>query len=417
MTRVQECLRVTPACLNRCMTTSTVFEAAELLEKANADLEPELLTGQAARRLLDEYARAEKLASYGRTMLASRIDDAGAVARATGTSMGQAKKTVETGAALADVPEVGCALARGEVSLDQASEIAKAEQARPGSADELLTMAREESFHVLREKARKVRLEAEQHRGLGERQKGARSARSYNDDLGMVNIHLRLQPHLGTPIVNRAEAEADRQYRAAKRVGETEPFERHLADAYAKMLAGAGKGRTTRPELVVLVSHEVAKRRWTDVRDGEMCKIPGVGPVPPSVAKKIAQDAFLTGVFYDGVDLRHLKRWSRKPPLEVRTALELGPPPEFDGIKCADCSNRFRNERDHVEPHNQLGPASTDNLQPRCWTCHQEKTQRDHRAGKLTPPPLDDERGPPPPRGRPGASQGLQTRVRRARKV
>jgi hypothetical protein len=81
--------------------------------------------------------------------------------------------------------------------------------------------------------------------GLGERQKQARSARSFTDELGMVNINLRFQPHVGTPIVNRADAEAARLYRAAKKTGDQEPFERYLADAYAKMLSGNGKGRTT----------------------------------------------------------------------------------------------------------------------------------------------------------------------------
>src|ERR687892_630049 len=238
------------------MATTQIHDVVEGLDKANANLEPELLPAESARRLLDEYARAEKLAAYGRTLLAARIDDTSAVARATGTSMGHAKKTLETGAALKDAPEVGSALATGEVSLDQAGEIAKAEQASPGSATELLAMAQSESFHALRDQARRIKLEAEQHRGLGERQKQARSARSYNDDLGMVNIHLQFQPHVGTPIVNGAQ----------------EPFERHLADAFAKMLSGNSKGRTTRPELVVLVSHEVAQRGWKDVKDGEYCK-------------------------------------------------------------------------------------------------------------------------------------------------
>jgi hypothetical protein len=227
------------------MTASTITDAIELLEKANANLEPELLTTQSARRLLDEYSRAEKLASYGKAVLARRVDDVAMVARATGTSMGRAKQTVETGAALKEAPETGDALARGDVSFDQAGEIAKAELARPGSAAELLSVARDESFHVLRDKVRKVCLEAEQHVGLGERQKQARSARSFTDELGMVNINLRFQPHVGTPIVNRADAEAARLYRAAKKTGDQEPFERYLADAYAKMLSGNGKGRTT----------------------------------------------------------------------------------------------------------------------------------------------------------------------------
>jgi hypothetical protein len=137
---------------------------------------------------------------------------------------------------------------------------------------------------------------------------------------------------------------------------------------------------------VVLVSHEVAKRGWKDVREGEHCKVPGVGPMAPAVAKEIAADAFLTGVLYDGKDLRHMRRWTRHPQVEVRVALELGKPPDFDGVRCVDCGNRFRTETDHVDPHVALGPASLDNLDPRCWSCHKAKTERDRRAGKLTPP-------------------------------
>ena len=377
------------------MATTSVIEAVEVLEKSNANLEPDLLSTESARRLLDQYARVEKLAAYGRTVMAARIDDAAAVARAAGTSMGQAKKTVETGAAFKDAPEVGDALARGEVSLDQAAEITKAEQACPGSAEELLEVAKEESFHAFRDKARRVRLEAEQHRGLGDRQRDARSVRNYTDELGMVNINLRFQPHVGTPIRNRAEAEASRLYRAAKKNGDPEPFERFLADAYAKMLSGEGTGHAKRPELVVLVSHEIAKRGWTDVRDGEVCKIPGVGPVAPRDAEKIAEDAFLNGVFFDGKDLRHFKRWTRNIPIEVQLALEIGAPPDFDGVKCVDCGNRFRNERDHIEPRNSGGSTSNGNLDWRCDPCHEEKTKRDRAAGKLTPPPPDEERGPP----------------------
>jgi 5-methylcytosine-specific restriction endonuclease McrA len=115
-----------------------------------------------------------------------------------------------------------------------------------------------------------------------------------------------------------------------------------------------------------------------------VCKIPGVGPVAPSVARSLAADAFLSGVFYDGKDLRHMRRWTRNIPVEVKIALQLGAPPDFDGVRCVDCGNRFRNENDHVEPHVIGGPASTDNLKPRCWPCHQAKTARDRKAGKLT---------------------------------
>jgi 5-methylcytosine-specific restriction endonuclease McrA len=122
---------------------------------------------------------------------------------------------------------------------------------------------------------------------------------------------------------------------------------------------------------------------------------PGVGPVPPEVAKEIAQDAFLNGVFFDGTDLRHFKRWTKNVPVPIRTALELGAPPEFDGVKCVDCGNRFRNERDHVEPRNFGGPTATRNIEWRCDPCHEIKTASDRAAGKLNPPPPDEERAPP----------------------
>ena len=44
--------------------------AVEELEKANADLEPDLVTTAYARKLVAIYARAEKLASFGVTALA-----------------------------------------------------------------------------------------------------------------------------------------------------------------------------------------------------------------------------------------------------------------------------------------------------------------------------------------------------------
>jgi hypothetical protein len=365
------------------MESTPIQEAIAWLEKSNADLEPELLSGEAARSLLEEYARAEKLAAFGVAALARKLDDASQIARMTGVSAGKAKAVVATGKRMTESNELSTAMQHGKISLDQAVEIATAEESAPGAAAELVTVAQKEAFHVLKDKARKAMLEVEQHRSLAARQRAARCARSHSDDLGMVHIHVALEPHVGTPIVARAEVEAARLARKAKGEQRLEPFERHLADAYSALLSGTGTGRTRRPELVVLVSHEIAKRGWTDVKEGEVCKIPGIGPVSPAIARQIASDAFLTGVFYDGKDLRNVRRWTRSTPVEVSLALELGDPPGFDGVRCVDCGNRFQIEKDHVQPHNAWGPASIDNLEPRCWSCHKAKTQRDRKTGKL----------------------------------
>lgn len=137
------------------------------LEQANAELDVGVLTASERAELRADYARVAKLAGYGVAKLAD--DDPVSLARTTGTSVGEAKATIETSQTLERAPELDEAMRRGEVSLPQAAEIAKAEASAPGSAGALLHVAREESFHVLKERARKLRLEVEQHRGLAER--------------------------------------------------------------------------------------------------------------------------------------------------------------------------------------------------------------------------------------------------------
>ena len=344
--------------------------------------------------MLDRKNRLDDLSSLLErySSLSPSLGDASAVARVSGTSLGKAREAVATGTTIQASPDLNAAMQQGTVSLDQAAEIARAEEAAPGSARTLVKVAQDEAFHVLKDKARSVKLEAEQHRDLATRQHEARKARSHVDHLGMVHIHLELQPHVGAPIAARAEAEAQRLARASKSgktedAGEREPFERHLADAYAQLLGGgAGKGRAKRPRVDGARLPLRGEARVERCEAGRDVQVPGIGPIAPRIAKEIASDAFLNGVIFDGKDLRCFKRWSRDIPVEVRAALELGKPPDFDGIRCQNCGNHFKTQWDHVHPHVAHGPASSSNLEPRCWPCHQAKTGRDRRAEKLRPP-------------------------------
>jgi hypothetical protein len=63
-----------------------VDEAIVLLEKANANLQPELLPLQEARSLMQAYARVQRLAGFGLAALAGMVGDVSEVAKATGTS-------------------------------------------------------------------------------------------------------------------------------------------------------------------------------------------------------------------------------------------------------------------------------------------------------------------------------------------
>jgi hypothetical protein len=54
------------------------------------------------------------------------------------------------------------------------------------------------------------------------------------------------------------------------------------------------------------------------------------------------------------------------------------------------CDRRYYHQWDHTDPFTNGGPTSAANLQPLCWTHHQEKTERDRAAGRLA----KRERGP-----------------------
>ena len=60
----------------KAMDAALIDQAIELLEKANAGLEPELLSRDTARRLLASYARARRLVDFGIAGLSRKLDDA-----------------------------------------------------------------------------------------------------------------------------------------------------------------------------------------------------------------------------------------------------------------------------------------------------------------------------------------------------
>ena len=104
-----------------------------------------------------------------------------------------------------------------------------------------------------------------------------------------------------------------------------------------------------------------------------------------SLVRELAEDAFLEAVLHDGTRIDTVVHYGRHIKAELRTALELGPVPDFDGVTCIEvgCDRRFHLEWDHVEPRANWGPISFENLKPRCYPHHQEKTARDRKAGLL----------------------------------
>ena len=305
------------------------------------------------------------------------------VGRASGSSTGEARSALDTIAAVEQCHDTQDALHAGELSLAQAREIASVEVERPGSETEMLEIARRESLRTLQSKARDQRLAAVTPEALHTQQHRRRSARHWRDELGMVRCAIALPPEVGIPFVNRLDAETDRVWRAATREQRAARRDALMADAFARMIAGAGRGKASGADLVLVCDMPAYRRGHT--HEGEQCHIVGGGPVPVSVARAIATDAFLKAVLHDGVRIETVAHFGRHIKAELRTALELGAPPSFAGTTCQEegCDRRYGLQWDHVDPRANRGVTSYENLEPLCRGHHQAKTERDRAAGLL----------------------------------
>jgi hypothetical protein len=275
----------------------------------------------------------------------------------------------------------------GEVSLAQAQEITLTQAEVPGAEAELLSLAKQSGLSAVRDRARARRLAAVDAEELYRRQRRAREFRHWRDRTGMICVAGALTPDVGVAFVNRLDAEVDRLRRAARRDGRDESRAALAADAFAAMLAGTGRGHAYRADLVIVGDRRAYGRGHA--HPGELSHIVGGGPIPISRVRELADDAFLKVVLHDGVRIDTVAHFGRHISAELRTALELGSPPDFDGAACVDlgCGRRYGLEWDHVDPLAHGGPTSHDNLVARCWPHHHEKTEQDRAAGLLGPNP------------------------------
>ncbi len=196
----------------------------------------------------------------------------------------------------------------------------------------------------------------------------------------MVCIKGRLMPEIGVKLVKRLEADAARMRRETRSM---EPFEALAADALATIVTGGPPRRSGGVDLV-LVSDVAAWLRGHGHAD-EVAKIVGGGPLPVSVIDALSENAFYKVVLHDGTQVLTVAHYGRSLPAHVRTALELGFPPGFDGAVCCEegCDRRYDLEWDHDDPYSNGGPTNLGNLKPRCGPDHRAKTARDRAAGRL----------------------------------
>ena len=337
-----------------------------------------------------ELAKLKKACAAASALFAARAgQSAEDVARLNGSSVGAARAAMETVESLGSCPATAAAVTSGEVSLEQAREITMTEAECPGSEHEMLAIARDSGLKTLKEQARRRRHRANGIDEIHRRRLAARQLRHWTNELGNVAFCGELPPEQGLPFINRLEAETDRVRSEAKKSDSpVESRDAHRADAFARIFsASAGVKRAPSTELSLVLDYRAAVRGHAE--DGEVSHVIGGDDLPVDVIKDLAKDALINVVIHDGVNPLRIKRFGRYRPAALEAVLRLGPAPGFRGVLCVDCGREARTQWDHVDPVANGGATTFENLEPRCWTCHGEKTERDRQAGLL------DGRAPP----------------------
>lgn len=392
--------------------------AIDALRRLLVGLDATAIGGAECLQLVGRLATLEKTVAAARITLAARVESCGShhragftdaadwLARTSGTSVRRARAALDTAALLPDLPLVNEALRAGKLSVDQAAEIARTVDTvdrphRAATEADLLDAARHHTLRGLQERARRTRLGAIDPDALHRRQHEARYVRHWVDGLGMVRLDAALPPEIGLPLVTRLDAATDRLRRQARRPQGRAPDgadagERRVAyaaDALITMVgdpappAGGRRPPSTKADLVLVCDLRAYRRGHAHA--GEVSHVVGGGPLPVAVLRELARDAFLKAVLHDGVIVHTVKHMGRHIPAELRTALEVGAPPEFDGVCCveAGCDRRYGLEWDHVRPVAAGGETSFANLDPRCWPHHRAKSERERAAGVYRAPP------------------------------
>jgi hypothetical protein len=194
-----------------------------------------------------------------KTLLAARVDASGEarragdrgtpeyLARKSGTAPSAARNALETSKRLAALPETRSAVRWGELSRQQAEEIAHTASKNPSSEREMLSTAKRSSLAELRREGARKRAEADPDpEATRRRLHKERFLRRWTDKEGAWNLQARGTPEDGSRFNAVLDPILDQIFHTARREGRREPHEAYGFDALIEMALrqGAGSNQT-----------------------------------------------------------------------------------------------------------------------------------------------------------------------------
>lgn len=395
-------------------------------------LDTAALDGPAAVELFEVFDRAARLAAAGRALCAARIEEtdawrgqghrdaAGFLAARMGAFRADAKDALAVGARARGAAEFGAAVRSGRLSEAQAAEIAETLGARPESEAELLGAAQTATMRELRAACAEV---ASRGAGADERHARAQEQRFCQSGVGRDG-QWRLNAGLTTldgALVDKAlDLFQNEAFDEARAAGAREPFTAYRADALVRMATAALAGGVSAPDDVLddlfgddtpgereqsgeAVSSPSGPRRRRRRRrgrprarsstirhaivvtvphttfltgrpadDGEVCRVPGVGPVPVAAVRELLRDdPIVKCVVTNGRDITATATMTRTIKDDLRLAVL-----HAHDWSCAvpGCDATRFLELDHEHQFARHGPTSYDNLRPLCGPHHDQRT-------------------------------------------
>jgi len=292
------------------------------------------------------------------------------LAKASGTSVGEARKAVEAGQAMADQPEVQAAAKAGELSRGQVCLVAGAAQANPGATERLLEKAREGSLSELVAEAARARAGAEDLEARRRSIYAARSVRSWTDEAGTWHLHAQGLPEQGAKIMAAIGQFVDQAFDQARKDGRTEGSAAYAFDGLVALASG-GERKSPGYQVMVRVDYDCLLRGYD--LDGETCEVAGFGPLSPRALADIiaTEDPFLKTIVTKGKDVVGVAHLGRAPNAYQRSALDW----LFPTCAVQGCPTRAQFlQTDHRAEWSRTHYTVLDLLDRLCPRHHRQKT-------------------------------------------
>jgi hypothetical protein len=366
------------------------------LDELARGLEPECCSGVDAARLTEVAAKAARLSEtvkmlyarraaqtngWRRTSRAATVDQW--LAEVSGCTEGVARETLVTAQRLDELPATAERLRSGELSLAQASQVTAGAIADPGAEPRLLRTAKRSGMRELRAEKQRVIAAASDELEAQRRAKRDRHLRTWTEGFA---THGRFSGPTEdvAKILAALEPLTKARFAQARTAGEREPHDAYRFDALVTAVTAKGAGTRPSPAQSWAACVHVGLQPLLNGKTGpgEICEIPGVGPVPVAHAREVLSHGLLQLVITDGVDVQTVVSNTRHVPPALKIAIAV----RDRTCKIRGCDRDRMLERHHTHDfadshrstYNELG-----NLCPKHHdlVTHKSYTTTDNRDG------------------------------------